>query len=140
MIPSRAYQATGITGEPLDLSRPLRLVECQVEGQDAAFRADHHRPGDPGFDAPPAEYWRGSSLGQVATHLGVEPTPALRLVAAADHCLAAAYRGACPDVDPDALMRWRAETRAQFQAVVPVAPRVWGETPPIRKEPWSQLY
>lgn len=37
------------------------------------------------------------------------------LCAAADHCLAAAYRGDCPGVDPDALMRWRVETRAAFQ-------------------------
>lgn len=35
--------------------------------------------------------------------------------AAADHCLHAAYRGGCPRVDPDALMRWRAQTRAQHQ-------------------------
>src|SRR5690606_18322240 len=35
--------------------------------------------------------------------------------AAADHCLAAAYRGECPGVDPTALMVWRAETRAAFQ-------------------------
>src|SRR5690606_18284778 len=35
--------------------------------------------------------------------------------AAADHCLAAAYRGECPGVDPDALMIWRIETRAAFQ-------------------------
>src|SRR5690606_9451731 len=37
------------------------------------------------------------------------------LCAAADHCLGAAYRGECPGVDPDALMRWRAESRAKFQ-------------------------
>lgn len=37
------------------------------------------------------------------------------LTAAADHCLGAAYRGQCPEVEPDALMRWRAETRAAFQ-------------------------
>src|SRR5690606_12375592 len=37
------------------------------------------------------------------------------LCAAADHCLGAAYRGECPGVDPDALMRWRAESRARFQ-------------------------
>lgn len=36
-------------------------------------------------------------------------------IAAADHCLAAAYRGACPGVDQDTLMRWRAESRAKFQ-------------------------
>ena len=37
------------------------------------------------------------------------------LTAAADHCLESAYRGRCPGVDPDALMRWRAESRAAFQ-------------------------
>lgn len=37
------------------------------------------------------------------------------LAAAADHCLAAAYRGECPGVDPDELMRWRVETRAAHQ-------------------------
>ena len=37
------------------------------------------------------------------------------LAAAGDHCPAAAYRGECPGVDPDALMFWRAETRAKFQ-------------------------
>src|SRR5690606_30679244 len=35
--------------------------------------------------------------------------------AAADHCLGAAYRGECPGVDPDALLRWRVEQRARFQ-------------------------
>lgn len=39
----------------------------------------------------------------------------LVLCAAADHCLAAAYRGECPGVDPDALMWWRVETRAAHQ-------------------------
>ncbi|MDP2668259.1 MAG: hypothetical protein Q8P07_00260 [bacterium] len=43
------------------------------------------------------------------------PTPQQRIIAAADHCLAAAYRGQCPGVDPDALMKWRVETRAAFQ-------------------------
>lgn len=37
------------------------------------------------------------------------------LTSAADHCLGAAYRGECPGVDPDELMRWRAESRAAFQ-------------------------
>ncbi len=35
--------------------------------------------------------------------------------AAADHCLGAAYRGECPGVDPDALMRWRVTQRARHQ-------------------------
>lgn len=37
------------------------------------------------------------------------------LLAAADHCLESAYRGKCPGVDPDELMRWRAESRAAHQ-------------------------
>jgi hypothetical protein len=37
------------------------------------------------------------------------------LVAAADHCLAAAYRDQCPGVDPGKLMLWRAASRAKFQ-------------------------
>lgn len=37
------------------------------------------------------------------------------LTAAADHCLAAAYRGECPGVNPDELMKWRIESRAKFQ-------------------------
>jgi hypothetical protein len=41
------------------------------------------------------------------------------LTAAADHCLAAAYRGECPGVDPDELMQWRAENRAAFQGRTP---------------------
>lgn len=43
----------------------------------------------------------------------------IALTAAADHCLAAAYRGECPGVDPDELMRWRIESRAQFQGRAP---------------------
>lgn len=41
--------------------------------------------------------------------------PPLIYAAAADHCLPAAYRGECPGVDPDELMRWRVETRATHQ-------------------------
>jgi hypothetical protein len=37
------------------------------------------------------------------------------LLAAGDHCLAAAYRGECPGVHPDELMRHRAASRAAFQ-------------------------
>lgn len=61
-------------------------------------------------------------------HVGIVPAgmftrvPAdLVLAAAADHCLAAAYRGWCPGVDPDALLRWRVETRAVFQRRDPAA-------------------
>lgn len=39
----------------------------------------------------------------------------LVLTAAADQCLAAAYAGECPGVDPDDLMHWRAASRSAFQ-------------------------
>ena len=39
----------------------------------------------------------------------------LVLAAAADHCLAAAYAGQCPGVDPAALAAWRDASRAAFQ-------------------------
>lgn len=42
-------------------------------------------------------------------------TPVMRLVAAADHCLGAAYRGECPGVDPDALFAWHVASRAAFE-------------------------
>ena len=44
-----------------------------------------------------------------------DPPKELLLVAAADHCLLAAYEGQCPGVSPDELMKWRAESRAAFQ-------------------------
>lgn len=128
---------------------------------------DHHRPGDPGYGRPPAEFLLASSIGQVISELarlGRLPwastrrrcgTPArssrirwlnagqgernrsgwvvdvpersgppeqaidipddLVLTAAADHCLAAVYRGECSGADPDELMRWRVGTRAAHQ-------------------------
>lgn len=82
---------------------------------------DHHRPGDPGYGAPCHLYWEASSIGQVwsilAKHGKVpqDPPPELLIVAAADHCPAAAYQGLCPGVDPETLAIWRARTRAEFQ-------------------------
>lgn len=98
---------------------------------------DHHRPGDPGFGRPPAEFLEASSLGQVISKLadlGTTPpewemiedprgsTQHMRdvipsrlvMIAAADHCLGAAYAGKCPGVAPEALGRFRAEERARF--------------------------
>lgn len=162
-------------------------VECIDTLPDGWARIDHHRPGDPGYGRPPAEFMAASSLGQVCAVLGcailfahrddacrelseeegahgwhyawsglgqplsttgepfgppvrpganrwttgkyglwpgmplpdgrdfsLDPGEAM-LTAAADHCLGAAYRGECPGVDPDALMRWRVEQRATHQ-------------------------
>lgn len=145
---------------------PVVLFGSPVEGIDwagVAHRIDHHRPGDPGYGRPPAEFLSASSIGQViaelarlrrlpaswvrpswaptgavtcgafahmrmtlatqVTHQGwivgsdvsIEIPDDLVLAAAADHCLGAAYRGECPGADPDALMQWRAKSRAAFQ-------------------------
>lgn len=134
--PGNAY-ADGITAnvgsDLLDAGGFLAVhyvvVECGVRslyGCAPTVIIDHHRPGDAGYGRPPAEFLSASSIGQVIAELarlrGDDPEDALRsastdviLCAAADHCLAAAYRGECPGVDPDALMRWRVSSRAAFQ-------------------------
>lgn len=91
------------------------LVDGSVDCDCAVYRVDHHRPGDPGYGKGPADFWAASSLGQVCAILGIAPTPEYFLIAAADHCLGAAYRGECPGVDPDRLIRWRMEQRAALQ-------------------------
>jgi len=97
------------------------LVECvpPVAAPEVVI-VDHHRPGDPGYGRPPEDFWAASSVGQVWALLGL-PAPSrhsraeTKLVAAADHCLGAAYRGQCPGVDPDHLAAWRAASRARYQ-------------------------
>jgi hypothetical protein len=75
---------------------------------------DHHRPGDPGYDAPPERFWEGSSLGQLCCHLKLSPTERDLWIAAADHCLGAAYAGLCPGVDPQRLRAFRLAQRCSF--------------------------
>jgi hypothetical protein len=51
----------------------IYAVECDWEHLDGETgdvqHIDHHRPGDPGYGVPPAEFFRGSSLGQVIAEL-----------------------------------------------------------------------
>jgi hypothetical protein len=116
----------------------ILLVECDLAiALDGVhlIRADHHRPGDPGYGVTPALFWQASAIGQVVWALNdliasvtehrrscpycspaVPIVPAdVRYAAAADHCLAAAYAGECPGIDPDALLEWRVDTRAKHQ-------------------------
>lgn len=123
VMPHEAYR-NDTSVPPCDTALDeIVLVECEP-GSLPPVRVrvvDHHRPGDPGYGKPPGDYWAGSSLGQVVDLLGCwddfcdEHKAHLRMVAAADHCLGAAYKGQCPGVSPEDLMRWRAESRAAFQ-------------------------
>jgi len=168
--PAEAYRARLSPSADLRDVAEVYLVECDLVGNeiahiDSVIRVDHHRPGDPGYGRPPAEFLPASSLGQVIAVLArhrrlpaswqciaggialpagaigrwpasdgrhavamARPASAYRdeialyavpidlvITAAADHCLAAAYAGQCPGVDPDALARWRAESRARHQ-------------------------
>jgi hypothetical protein len=103
--PGNAYQA-----DPIRLAKGahLVLVECQPisipEGVEVT-RIDHHRPGDPGSGLPPAKFWQASSLGQLwetflypSKELYVSPSHDQLILAAMDHCPAAAIRGECPGV------------------------------------------
>lgn len=171
--PGNAYQADRIS-PPLPPDCHVWRIECDgpaFAGVDPSHITviDHHRPGDPGYGRPPADFLPASSLGQVIallaaagrlpdwpridhsgttlvsqpdtvrfsllradaqigggmwvvhdpSHRGDQPWAIAPrdhvLAAAADHCLEAAYRGRCPGVDPDTLMRWRVEQRAAHQ-------------------------
>jgi hypothetical protein len=71
-----------------------------------ALDIDHHGA-SPFTNFPPEKFWEASSLGQFCNLFGIEPTPDLLAVAAADHCMAAAAQGRCPGVDlgPDTPQR-----------------------------------
>jgi hypothetical protein len=71
-----------------------------------ALDIDHHGA-SPFASFPPEKFWEASSLGQFCNLFGIEPTPDLLAVAAADHCMAAAAQGRCPGVDlgPDTPQR-----------------------------------
>jgi hypothetical protein len=158
-----AYDADGWYDETGELRPGARVLLFECDGTEMILkfpggtcytRLDHHKPGDRGWGWPPSDFWRASSLGQLAAelaHAGVlcgdantdagNTPPGVRkwdessgtwrvatlharwwivpthylYAAAADHCLAAAYRGECPGVTPDELMAWRIKSRAEFQ-------------------------
>lgn len=74
----------------------------EVHGPWGVPLVDHHGD-DPRASYPPERFWEASSLGQVCILLGVEPTDKLLALAAADHCLAAAWAGRCPGVTQETL-------------------------------------
>jgi hypothetical protein len=133
-----AYHANG-TDRVIPRDVPIVTVECRVTGIVNEYSIDHHAPGDSGWGLGPEDYWRGSSIGQIVDLLvkgnaqipmsfpfprikggGVTLTdyifakvPDVRFIAAADHCLAAAFSGMCPGIDRDEFALWGAFRRAR---------------------------
>lgn len=116
-----AYSATGIVGKAGNSYVPVAIpagskivcVECAVMGLRPDEIIDHHNPGDAGYGKAPKDFYEGSSLGQFLRLIGMEPTQRQRVIAAADHCLSAAYRGECPGITLEELTEFREQTRAQ---------------------------
>lgn len=111
-----AYRATDLRGR-LPLDHQVVFVECSVAGLRSALSIDHHHEGDPGYGKGPQDYMVGSSLGQFLALIGETPTQRQRVIAAADHCLSAAYRGQCPGVSPEELIQFREETRSEARGI-----------------------
>ncbi len=104
--PNNAYRAETIIGVDAIAHHRLVFVECDFE------RCDHHRVIDAGYGKSPEEFLEASSIGQVIRMLvrnGIEVpvTGRIRAVAAADHCLPAAYQGECPGVSPEQVLEVR---------------------------------
>lgn len=116
---SNAYCADDLS-KPIDEDQKIVWVECRSDRYcaDRDIIVDHHNPGDPGYAAPPSEYWEGSSIGQISKLIGVSNRED-RLVAASDHCLSAAMRGECTSIDPNELMNWRIEVRSAMADIQP---------------------
>lgn len=123
----RVHPAVMYHANPLCFRKEVKLVlvECGFSSppdNEILCVIDHHQEGDPGFRKPPSEFWEASSIGQTfhflnCLGLDLTPTEEHRFVAAADHCLGAAYKGQCPGIDVEALKAWRLASRAEYQDI-----------------------
>lgn len=118
--PGNAYKADSVFTHNM-----IVWVECgTAEMVCPHVRIDHHNEGDFGFAMGPENFWEGSSIGQLYRLLLVNgASPAVLdslfgedkyLIAASDHCPAAAYKGLCPGVDKWDLAAYRARRNAEY--------------------------
>jgi hypothetical protein len=111
--PGNAYRADSIPGE----WQQVVLIECDPVPPPTArnfIRVDHHRPGDPGYGKPPAEFWSASAIGQLfnllfgssqqMVDMYYHPTHEQLVLAAMDHRPAAAIQGKCPGVTAEEIL------------------------------------
>ena len=121
--PGNAYKA-----DQMHTHNMIVWVECgSAEMACPHIRIDHHNEGDNGFSMGPENFWEGSSLGQLyrlllANGAAQSVLDSLfgedkYLVAASDHCPAAAYKGLCPGVDKWELAAYRARRNAEYLKV-----------------------
>src|SRR3989338_720411 len=108
---SNSYQANNSEEIPSNVG--IIFIECEVSGITPKLYIDHHRPGDPGYDKGPEQFWEGASLGQLHTYLGVVPTEKSKVLAAMDHCFPGAIKGLCPGVNPKSVLRIKLEAVAE---------------------------
>jgi hypothetical protein len=129
-----AYSANGFIAAPgIDYFNPVAAtgqkvsIECTVT-VDPVYtpdtEVDHHYPGDVGYGGVAADFFESSSVGQVYNQL-VDPGEGftvpqvdaafgsdIEFIAAADHCLAAAYQEDCPDITFAGMLDYRARVEA----------------------------
>lgn len=114
---SNAYDADKVASKNI-----VVMIECICSSSSFAqtiYKIDHHFPGDLGYGAPPEKYWGASSIGQLINFLqrlglNIQITKEQKLIAAADHCLRAAYDGKCPGIEPKELMEHRIKIKSKI--------------------------
>lgn len=121
----RCHAGNAYKADPVHTDKMLVWLECRATEFVTPFISiDHHNDGDFGFGMNAENYWEGSSIGQLHRLLivnGAHPAVLDKLfgadrylVAASDHCPAAAYKGQCPGVDAMELANYRAARNAAF--------------------------
>jgi len=110
--PMTAYRADGyiVDAGIVNDETYCIIFECSPKaatGLAVVAQCDHHNPGNAGFGLPPSQYFEASSLGQMLNFMGIEATQEDRIIAAADHCLSAAYAGLCPGVTAEEVLAMR---------------------------------
>lgn len=121
VTPQNAYKEGTVVDK--DQNEFLVAIECKVKNCD--FLIDHHNPGDYGYGKSPNQFWKASSIGQLWNFLikhdfiysNEEIHSDFIIVAAADHCLSAAYQGLCPGVSPQDVFNFRISSRSKYQNI-----------------------
>lgn len=119
--PANAYKADGFelcTNHEAEIDQII-IFECSKTAagdlqEKIIMICDYHNEGDAGFQKHPDQFWEGSSIGQFCNFIEFSPDHTLLMVAAADHCLSAAYAGLCPRINPVKFRKFRVKQKCEF--------------------------